>query len=278
MAGRAKTSSADHDPEDPPFECLPAHVAIIMDGNGRWAKRHGWRRMRGHEHGAKSVREVIETSAELGIRELTLYAFSTENWSRPQREIDFLMDLLQKQLVVERKTLMENNYRLRAIGRLEGLSPEVQSVLGEAIEMSASNTGLTVRLALNYGGRGEIVDAARSLAEEVRKGDLSPNDIDEQRLREHLYDADMTDPDLLIRTGGERRVSNFLLWWLSYTELYMTPTYWPDFRRPQFEKALRDYAARQRRFGGVPEEDATSGDKSAAVHALPSTCEDSADQ
>lgn len=230
---------------------LPRHVAIIMDGNGRWARERGWDRIRGHIEGVKSVREITEECARKHIEQLTLYAFSSENWSRPWYEVELLMRLLKRYLISERKTIMDNNIRFSVIGRIEGLPPDVQAEIATEIELSKNNTGMTLCLALNYGGRTEIVDAAKKLAQKVQDGKLLPEDITEETLKENMYTAGMRDPDLLIRTGGEMRVSNFLLWEISYTELWVTPVYWPDFRREHLEEALRDYAGRERRYGGL---------------------------
>jgi undecaprenyl diphosphate synthase len=230
---------------------LPRHVAIIMDGNGRWASKRGLARVRGHIEGVKSVREITEECASRHIEQLTLYAFSSENWSRPRFEVAILMRLLRRYLIREIKTIMDNNIRFAVIGRIEGLPEDVQKEIATEIELSKNNTGMVLCLALNYGGRTEIVDAARRLAQKVQEGKLRPEDINEATLTENMYTAGMRDPDLLIRTGGDMRVSNFLLWEISYTELWVTPVYWPDFRKEQLEEALRDYAARERRYGGI---------------------------
>ncbi|MDI6760410.1 MAG: isoprenyl transferase [Candidatus Brocadiaceae bacterium] len=230
---------------------LPRHVAIIMDGNGRWASKRGLARVRGHIEGVKSVREITEECARRHIEQLTLYAFSSENWSRPRFEVAILMRLLRRYLIREIKTIMDNNIRFTVIGRIEGLPQDVQKEIATEIELSKNNTGMVLCLALNYGGRTEIVDAARRLAQKVQEGKLRPEDINEATLTENMYTAGMRDPDLLIRTGGDMRVSNFLLWEISYTELWITPVYWPDFRKEQLEEALRDYAGRERRYGGI---------------------------
>jgi undecaprenyl diphosphate synthase len=226
-------------------------VAIIMDGNGRWARRRGLRRIRGHRAGSETVRRVTTECARLGIERLTLYAFSSENWKRPEREISFLMDLLREFLVKERPTIMENRIRFRAIGRLEMLPDEVLRDLDETIEMSRENTGLILTLALSYGGRAEIADAARRIAEEVGDGRLDPSAVDEATINDRLYDPELTGPDLLIRTGGEMRISNFLLWQIAYTELYVTPVFWPEFTVEHLHRAFEDFARRERRFGGL---------------------------
>ncbi len=240
-------------PALPPKEKLPRHVAIIMDGNGRWAKRRGWQRIRGHEKGADVVRETTETCAQIGIERLTLYAFSAENWKRPEREIAFLMRLLKKFLVAERPTITKNNIRFTAIGRLELLPEDVKSDLRETIAMSASNTGMVLCLALSYGGRAEIIDAVRRIAHDASRGALNPGTLTEDSFRAYLYDPGMPDPDLLIRTGGDVRVSNFLLWQISYTEIWVTPVQWPEFTTEHLHVAFRDYASRERRFGDIRE-------------------------
>ena len=230
---------------------FPRHVAIIMDGNGRWAKGRGWPRTRGHLEGVKSVREITTECARKGLQQLTLYAFSAENWRRPRSEVEFLMQLLARYLMQERKTLMDNNIRLESIGRIHELPENVQEELARSEGMSRENTGMILRLALNYGGTVEILDAVKEMARDVSEGRLAPDAVDEQVFRTYLYDPNMPEPDLLIRTGGEMRVSNFLLWHISYTELYITPTYWPNFRKGNLEEALRTYATRERRFGGL---------------------------
>lgn len=230
---------------------LPEHVAIIMDGNGRWAKERGLSRIKGHIEGVKSVREITQECARKHIGQLTLYAFSYENWKRPKTEVDFLMKLLKRYLVRERKEIQENNIRLTAIGRISGLPKSVQKELAFGIEESKHNTGMILCLALNYGGRAEIIDAAKRLAEDAKNANIDLDKVDEDTFRQYLYMPEMLDPDMLIRTGGEMRISNFLLWEVSYTELYVSPVYWPDFRKEQLEEALREYAKRERRFGGI---------------------------
>lgn len=230
---------------------LPSHIAIIMDGNGRWARQKGFARFRGHKQGAESVREITRECSKKQIKQLTLYAFSQENWRRPQREINLLMSLLKNYLVNERKEIKENNIRLTAIGRIYGLPEDVQRELTISIEESKNNTGMILCLALNYGGRSEIVDAAKNIAESVKLGKITTEEISEEIFKKYLYTCDMTDPDLLIRTGGEMRVSNFLLWEISYTELWVTPICWPDFKKAHLEEAIHDYAHRERRFGGL---------------------------
>jgi undecaprenyl diphosphate synthase len=230
---------------------LPRHIAMIMDGNGRWARERGLERIEGHVRGAETVRRVVEECCRLGLGQLTLYSFSSENWKRPQREVDFLMALLKQYLVDERPEIMQQNIRFRVIGRRRDLSPEVVAEIEETERLSAGNTGLTLALAVNYGSRAEIVDAVRAIAERVKRGELDPAGIDETTVSDSLYTAGMPDPDLLIRTAGEMRVSNYLLWQISYAELWVTPVCWPDFTTEVFHAALRDYAARERRFGGL---------------------------
>ena len=230
---------------------LPNHIAIIMDGNGRWARKKGLLRIKGHEAGIESVREITRECAKKYIGQLTLYAFSAENWKRPKREVNFLMRMLKKFLIQERPEIAENNIRLTAIGRIDALPETVQDELAISMEESKNNTGMILCLALNYGGRTEIVDAARKISESVKNEIIEPDEIDEETFRDYLYTREMEDPDLLIRTGGEMRVSNFLLWEISYAEIYVTPVYWPDFRKANLENALNDFAKRERRFGGL---------------------------
>jgi undecaprenyl diphosphate synthase len=238
-------------PSTPLIKKIPRHVAIIMDGNGRWAKQRGLPRVQGHKCGAESVREIVRTAAELGIEYITLYAFSAENWQRPAGEVQALMRLLEKFLRDEIAELNRTNTRLQAIGRLNDLPVSVQKQLHRTIEATQKNSGLTLILALSYSGRLEIIDVVKSILREVRLGYLDPAQIDEKVFQHHLYTRYYPDPDLLIRTSGEMRLSNFLLWQLSYTEIYITPCLWPEFRRPQFLEALEDYSRRQRRFGRV---------------------------
>lgn len=232
-------------------ERLPRHVAIIMDGNGRWARQRGLARIQGHEEGAKAVRRIVTQAARLGLEALTLYSFSTENWKRPPDEVAFLMELYAQYLVAERGTIMENNVRFKHIGRREGLPDSVLGEMDRTIELSAGNTGTVLCLALNYGSREEIVDAVRAIARGVGSGRIDPESIDARLVAQSLYTAGLPDPDLLIRTANERRVSNFLLWQISYAELFITERYWPDFGVDDFHAALIDYANRERRFGGV---------------------------
>ena len=233
------------DSQQPPLR----HLAIIMDGNGRWAAARGLPRVLGHRAGAQAVRRVVEASCELGLQVLTLYAFSWENRDRPNEEIHELMSLLDEFLRRETPTLIENRIRLRAVGRLESLPPRVLDRLRRVMERTAQHDRMTLTLALSYGGRQEIVDAARRLAEQVRRGELAPDQSDEACFAGALYAPDLPDPDLVIRTSGEQRISNFLLWQASYCELYVTPTFWPDFGKDDLLQAIADYQTRQRRFG-----------------------------
>ena len=230
---------------------LPRHVAVIMDGNGRWAKSRHLPRIEGHRRGADSAREIIRTAGELGIKYLTLYAFSAENWNRPKDEVDALMKYLVHYLKTETKELNKSNVRLEVIGQIHRLPDHVQEQLAKAIAALSKNNGLTLIMALSYGSRLEIVDAVRQISEKVKTGKLDPADITEEVISNHLWTRNVPDPDLLIRTSGEMRVSNFLLWQISYAELVVTPTLWPDFKSPQFIAALEEYARRHRRFGGI---------------------------
>jgi undecaprenyl diphosphate synthase len=230
---------------------LPRHVAVIMDGNGRWARQRGLPRVEGHRRGVQSVRRTIEECCRLGIEQLTLFCLSVENWKRPQAELDFLMALLHQYLIAERAEIMEQNIRFTTIGRREGLGTDVLREIDESVRVSRNNTGMVLCLAINYSGRAELVDAVRSLASQVRRGSLDPDNIDETTIGEALYTTGMPDPDLLIRTAGEMRVSNFLLWQISYAELWVTPKCWPEFDEAILHDALRDYAGRERRFGGL---------------------------
>ncbi len=233
---------------------LPIHVAIIMDGNGRWAKARNKERIYGHHEGAKSAKEVVEAAVEVGIGYLTLYAFSSENWRRPKDEVDALMNLLVQGINDELDTMAELNVRLKVIGDLSKLDSEVKAAVENSIEQTKNNSGLTLIIALSYGSREEIIAATREIARKVKQGVLSYEDIDKEVFEKHLYTAGVPDPDLLIRTSGEQRISNFLLWQLSYTELYFTETLWPDFRKEQFYKALYNYQNRERRFGKTSEQ------------------------
>jgi undecaprenyl diphosphate synthase len=229
------------------FDQLPAHIAIIMDGNGRWAAQRHLPRVEGHRAGIDSVRDVVETSARLGIRVLTLYAFSVENWKRPWSEVNTLMTLLKRYLRLELAALHENNIRFRVIGRQDELAPDVRDELEVGIRQTENNTGMLFNIALNYGGRAEIVDAVRR----VLAARVDPDNLDEQRFSEFLYTAGQPDPDLLIRTSGEMRVSNFLLWQIAYAEIWVTETLWPDFRRRHLLEAVLAYQKRDRRYGGI---------------------------
>jgi undecaprenyl diphosphate synthase len=233
---------------------MPRHVAVIMDGNGRWAKQRGLMRIEGHRHGAEAVRETVTHCARLGIECLTLYSFSLENWKRPKLEVDGLMALYAQYLVAERREIMENDIRVLQLGRREGLPDSVLRELDRTMQMSRDNNGLTLCLALNYAGRAEIIDAARALARKAREGELDPDQIDEAMFADQLTTRGLPDPDLLVRTAGQMRISNFLLWQISYAELYVTEVLWPDFRAEHLNEALRAYAARERRFGAVPEQ------------------------
>lgn len=230
-------------------EKIPHHIAIIMDGNGRWAQKKGNKRIFGHKNGAKAVREVIEASVELGIKFLTLYAFSTENWKRPKREVDALMSLLVSTLHEEDKNLMENNIRLRAIGELNSLPKKVEYELKAGIEKTSKNTGLTTILALSYSSRWEIVHAVKQLSKDVTEKKLNAEDITEQLFANYLCTNEYPDPELIIRTSGEYRLSNFLLWQSAYSELYFTDILWPDFRKNDYFEAIHNFQKRERRFG-----------------------------
>jgi len=233
---------------------LPQHIAVIMDGNGRWAKEQGKLRVFGHKNGVVAVRDAVEGAAEIGIKYLTLYAFSTENWNRPKLEVTALMELLVSTINKETKTLIQNNVRLNAIGDLESLPPRCLKELKEAINKTSNNTGLTLTLALSYSARWEIANAAKKIASEVQAGLINPEDIDEKVFESHLSTHNLPDPELMIRTSGEHRISNYLLWQLAYAELYFTPKLWPDFRREDLFSAILDYQKRERRFGLTSEQ------------------------
>ena len=235
-----------------PRDRLPGHVAIIMDGNGRWSQRRGRARIWGHRAGVASVRTTAIECARLGIGRLTLFAFSQENWKRPRREVDLLWRLLRQFLVRERDEILENDIRFTAIGRIEGLPDSVRREIEETRKASAASRGMVLCLALNYGARAEIADACRAVARRVRRGELAPEDVDEEAIARHLYDPEAPDPDLLVRTAGEMRVSNFLLWQISYAEFFVTPACWPEFREAHLHEALRAYAGRDRRYGALP--------------------------
>ena len=228
---------------------LPRHVAVIMDGNGRWAKKRLLNRIMGHEKGAEAVRTIVRTCRELGISILTLYAFSTENWQRSKSEIAALMTLLERFLDSERQELMENNIRLNAIGQIERLPNSTRSVLKKIMDLTKDNESMTLNLALSYGGRDEILKMVRSIADKIKSGELEPEAITSEHIVEHLYTGQMADPDILIRTSGEMRVSNFMLWQIAYSEIFITPTLWPDFTKDEFLKILFDFQNRERRFG-----------------------------
>lgn len=228
---------------------LPEHVAIIMDGNGRWAKERGFARVHGHQTGVDTIRNIVRSARKIGIKYLTLYAFSKENWARPQREIDFLMNLLARYLDSELWELAENNVRFNVIGHIKELPQNIQEKITRNMKQTEKNTGLLLTLALSYSSRIEITDAAKRLCEQVKSGALKIEEISEHHLASQLYTAGIPDPDLLIRTSGELRVSNFLLWQISYTEIYVSQKYWPDFQHEDFLEAIRDYQKRERRFG-----------------------------
>ena len=234
-----------------PVERRPRHIAIIMDGNGRWAQRRNLPRIEGHRRGVASVRRTVEECARLHIDQLTLYCLSSENWKRPQHELDFLMHLLEQYMIEERATIMEQNLVVSIIGRRDGIPDNVLREIDKTIDLSATNTGTRLCLAINYGGRAEMVDAVRRIACDVQSGKLSPAEITESTLAGRLYTAGMPDPDLLIRTAGEMRISNFLLWQISYAELWVTQLCWPEFQIGDLHQAIRDFAARDRRFGGL---------------------------
>ena len=234
-----------------PVPSIPQHVAIIMDGNGRWAQKHHLPRLSGHEAGRKSVKEVVQAAIHHGVRYLTLYAFSVENWQRPREEVQGLMGLLRGVLRDELKEMGKQGIRLRMIGRKQDLPEAVREELEAAMENTKENTKLDLILALSYGSRVEITEAVQAMAREVKAGSLDPEMIQEKTVADHLYTREIPDPDLLIRTSGEMRISNFMLWQISYAEIHVTPVLWPDFGKKEFELALQDYAGRERRFGGV---------------------------
>ena len=233
---------------------LPRHIAIVMDGNGRWAKKRLLPRHAGHKSGLSSTREIIQFCSDRGIEALTLFAFSSENWKRPQKEVGFLMELFFTALQNEIKRLNKNNVRMRFIGDLSAFSEKLQAQIFKSQEMTSKNTGLELHVAVNYGGHWDIADTTRKIAEKVKQGILNPDEITESTVASHISLNDVPEPDLFIRTGGEQRISNFLLWQLAYTELYFTDVLWPDFNEKEFELALSDYAARQRRFGHTGEQ------------------------
>jgi len=230
---------------------LPVHIAIIMDGNGRWAKKRLLNRIKGHEKGSETVRAVVRSCREIGIRYLTLYAFSTENWQRPQKEVNALMVLLVKFLKSELNELVENNIRLRVIGQVDRLPAEVRKALQETTAATEDKTGMDLILALSYGGRAEIVTMVQTLAKKIKRGLVKPESISAETVADHLYTRGIPDPDLLIRTSGEMRISNFLLWQIAYSEIFVTPTLWPDFSKDELLHILQNYQRRERRFGAV---------------------------
>ena len=236
---------------DVPPEKRPRHVAIIMDGNGRWAQRQELPRIRGHQQGAKTVRVITEECARIGIEQMTLYCLSSENWKRPEDELEFLMFLLSQYMIQERETMMENNIRLEIIGRRDRIPTDVQTAMDKSIEMTANNTGTCLCLAINYGGRAEIVDAIRRICQKVVQKEITPDDVSETLVSKHLYTAGMSDPDLLIRTAGEMRISNYLLWQISYAEMWVTEKMWPEFGIADFHEAIEAFSKRNRRFGGL---------------------------
>ena len=244
------------DLSDVPKENRPRHIAVIMDGNGRWAERQRLPRIEGHRHGVASVRRTVEECARLEIEQLTLFCLSSENWKRPRQELDFLMRLLEQYLIEERTTILDQNIRLSIIGRREGIPEAAQREMDRTIEVSRENSGMRLCLAINYGARAELVDAVRRIGQKVADGALRPEDVTESVLAEHLYTAHMPDPDLLIRTSGEMRLSNFLLWQVSYAEMWVTDALWPEFDEQQLHRAIRAFVARGRRFGGLSQREA----------------------
>lgn len=246
---RGKTSPQLADP--PKQDNIPEHVAIIMDGNGRWAQNRGLPRIAGHHTGMKAVKKVTKAADRAGVKYLTLYAFSTENWKRPKAEVDFLMRLPQEFLALELDELVENNVQVRMMGYRDNLPAYTLDALEQAMERTKDNTGLVLNFALNYGSRAEMLDTVRSFAEQVRDGSLSPEDITEELMSKRLLSGDLPDPDLLIRTSGELRLSNFMLWQLAYSEMWFTDVYWPSFTEELFNEAIAEYQRRGRRFGGI---------------------------
>ena len=234
-----------------PRERWPRHIAIIMDGNGRWAERQNLPRIEGHRSGVDTVRKITEESATIGMEQLTLYCLSSENWKRPQQEIDFLMHLLEQYMIEQRGPIMDNNLQVRTLGRRTNIPDQVLRELDKTVEMSSQNSGMWLTLAINYGGRAELVDAVQAISQKITAGTLSADQINEQTLTDHLYTAGMADPDLLVRTAGEMRISNFLLWQVSYAELWVTEKHWPEFQIGDLHQAIREFAERERRFGGL---------------------------
>lgn len=233
---------------------LPQHIAIIMDGNGRWARQHGKERTFGHQAGVEAVRSVIEGAAEMGIKHLTLYTFSTENWNRPKDEVDMLMNLLVQCVHNELPALMKNKVRLLVSGRTADLPEDCRASLQSALDQTAGNVGLTVTLALSYGGRAELTDAVKAIAAEAAEGSLNPDNISQDTIKAHLYLPEVPDPDLLVRTGGDCRISNFLLWQIAYAELFFVPVMWPDFRKENLREIVHQFMSRERRFGKTGEQ------------------------
>ncbi len=252
LRGKPKTEPASQSATAEALR-IPKHIAVIMDGNGRWAQAHGLPRVEGHRQGANTVRRISEACRELGVSYLTLYCFSNENWKRPKEELSFLMSLLKTYLIQERPSLVKNDIRLTIIGRREGIPVEVQSEMDQSIELSKDGKSLTLCLAINYGARQEIVDAVRSIVNKIRSGLLDAAAIDESLIASHLYTTGMPDPDLLIRTSGEMRISNYLLWQISYSEFWITDKPWPEFDKDDLIQAIADYNKRDRRFGGLGE-------------------------
>ena len=234
-----------------PPEKMPRHIAVIMDGNGRWARQKGLPRIEGHRRGVASVRRTTEECTRLGIEQLTLYCLSSENWKRPAEELEFLMHLLQQYMIEERTTIMDQNIQVAIIGRRGGIPEETLREMDKTVQMSSHNTGLRLCLAINYGGRAELADALRCIAREVKAGKLDPEQLTEETVESHLYTAGMPELDLLIRTAGEMRISNFLLWQISYAEIWVTELCWPEFDEAQLHAAIRNFASRDRRFGGL---------------------------
>lgn len=233
---------------------LPFHIAIIMDGNGRWAKSRDLPRIAGHKAGEKSITDVIRAASEWGIGALSLFAFSTENWNRPENEVKFLMSFNRNLLNKRVQEFHQRNIRIRHLGRRDRIPPSTLEAIDNAVELTRNNTGMSLNIAFNYGGRAEIVDAVRALSADVASGKVDPAEVDEERFRSYLYIPDLPDPDLLIRTAGEMRISNFMIWELAYTEIYVTEVLWPDFDRRHLAEAIRDYQRRERRFGAIREE------------------------
>jgi undecaprenyl diphosphate synthase len=232
-------------------QTLPQHIAVIMDGNGRWAQQQGWPRIEGHRRGVQSVRSMVEECSRLGLKQLTLFCFSSENWKRPQRELTLLMALLKQYVIEERREIMRQGLQFRVIGNLQQLDTGIQAEIQKTVTAASVNSGMTLCLAVNYGARQEITEAVQRIATRVRAGEVNPEEISEQVVADHLMTAGMPDPDLVIRTAGELRISNFLLWQVSYAELWVSPKFWPEFREPDLHQALQSFASRDRRFGGL---------------------------